>query len=37
MCNLYLITTNQAAITALFRRMTRDDALKIVMRGQDAA
>ena len=35
MCNLYLITTNQAAITAFFRRMTRDDALKIVMRGED--
>jgi hypothetical protein len=35
MCNLYLITTNQAAITALFRRMNRDDALRIVMRGEE--
>ena len=37
MCNLYSITANQAAIAALFRRMNRFDALKIVMRGQEAA
>ena len=35
MCNLYSITANQAAITALFRRMNRDDALRIVMRGEE--
>jgi len=37
MCNLNSITANQAAIAALFRRMNRFDALKIVMRGQEAA
>ena len=36
MCNLYSITANQAAI-ALFRRMNRYDALKIVMRDLEAA
>ena len=44
MCNLYSITTNQAAIAALFRVVNRyvgnlapmlDDALRIVMRGAD--
>ena len=37
MSNLYSITANQAAIAVLFRRMNRYDALKIVMRGQEAA
>jgi hypothetical protein len=37
MSNLHSITANQAAIAALFRRMNRFDALKIVMRGQEAA
>ena len=45
MCYLYSITTNQAAIIALFRVLNRyvgnlpgvlpDDALKIVARGAD--
>jgi len=47
MCNLYSITTNQAAIIALFRVMNRyvgnlppmpgvfEDALKISARGAD--
>ena len=36
MSNLSSITANQAAI-ALFRRMNRYDALKIVMRDLEAA
>jgi hypothetical protein len=44
MCNLYSITTNQAAIIALFRVVNRtsatshpppDDALRIVIRGAE--
>jgi hypothetical protein len=41
MCNLYSITTNQAAIIALFRVAKRckgpqaDDALRIVIRGAE--